>query len=90
MASQLSSDISAMSAVMLFKECMGKVKHAGYDQLSLSIMLLDIVHFKLVNERFGHGVGNGTVTLLSTEEFVANADKLLYQAKNSGRNKVVI
>ena len=141
-----------------------EIKRADLEQLPLSIMLLDIDKFKLVNDSFGHGVGdevlvqfyqaceesvrvsdvvariggeefviilpqtNGknayqfaerlrdkiqhrkiiidehkidlTVSIgvsqwhkdafSSAEEFIDNADKLLYQAKGNGRNKVVI
>jgi len=140
-----------------------EIKQADYNQLPLSIMLLDIDHFKQVNDNFGHGVGDEVLIMFyqackmavrtsdvvariggeefviilpktneknayqfaerlrekvqkldvivdenkidltvsigvsqwrnngfsSAEEFVAHADKLLYQAKNSGRNKVV-
>jgi len=141
-----------------------EIKQADYNQLPLSIMLLDIDHFKQVNDTFGHGVGDEVLIMFyrackmavrssdvvariggeefviilpkthernayqfaerlrekvqelevivdenkidltvsigvsqwrnhsfsSAEEFVAHADKLLYQAKNRGRNQVVV
>jgi diguanylate cyclase (GGDEF)-like protein len=50
----------------------------------------EIIHFNTHNIRFTISIGVCIASKSSLEEMIKSADDLLYQAKNAGRNRVVI
>lgn len=56
----------------------------------IALIMCDIDHFKAYNDHYGHLQGDECLNTVLPERLIEAADQALYQAKQTGRNRLVL